>query len=62
MIDFYRTYISPIKGPTCRFYPCCSNYSKEAIIKYGAVKGLYLSVRRILKCNPFNPGGFDPVK
>ena len=62
LINFYRKYISPLKPPTCRFYPTCSEYSKEALEKYGVIKGGYLSVIRILKCNPFHPGGYDPLK
>jgi len=62
LIDFYRKYISPALGPRCRFYPTCSQYSYEAVEKYGAVKGGYLSILRILKCHPFHPGGYDPLK
>jgi uncharacterized protein len=62
LINFYRKFISPLKPPTCRFYPTCSQYSKEAIEKYGVFKGLYMSVRRILKCHPFHPGGYDPLE
>ncbi|MGB3367597.1 MAG: membrane protein insertion efficiency factor YidD [Acidaminobacteraceae bacterium] len=62
LIDFYRKYISPALGPRCRFYPTCSQYSYEAVDKYGAVKGGYLSILRILKCHPFHPGGYDPLK
>ncbi|MCD6435888.1 MAG: membrane protein insertion efficiency factor YidD, partial [Clostridiales bacterium] len=51
--------ISPIKPSTCRFYPTCSEYSLQALEKYGAKKGSYLSAKRILKCHPFNPGGND---
>ncbi len=61
MISFYRKFISPLKPAVCRFYPTCSAYSYQAIEKYGVGKGLYLSVRRILKCHPFHPGGYDPV-
>ena len=57
-----KKFISPLKGPTCRFYPTCSQYSIEALKKYGAIKGSYLSIRRILKCHPFHPGGYDPLK
>jgi len=61
LIIFYRKFISPLKPPSCRFYPTCSQYSLEAIEKYGALKGSYLTLRRILRCHPFNPGGWDPV-
>jgi putative membrane protein insertion efficiency factor len=60
-ISFYRKCISPILPRSCRFYPTCSAYSYEAISKYGAVVGLWLSVKRILRCHPFNKGGYDPV-
>jgi len=62
IIRFYQKFISPLKGPTCRFYPTCSTYSIEAIKKYGPIKGSYLSLRRILKCHPFHEGGYDPLK
>lgn len=62
LIRFYRSFISPLKPPTCRFYPTCSLYAIEAIEKYGAIKGGYLAGKRILKCHPFHPGGYDPVK
>lgn len=61
MIRFYRRFISPMFPPCCRFTPTCSVYALEAIQKYGALKGGYLAVRRILRCNPFHPGGYDPV-
>lgn len=61
LIVFYQKYISPIKPKTCRFYPTCSSYSKEAFEEFGVIKGLYLTIIRIVKCNPFHPGGFDPV-
>jgi len=61
-IKIYRNYISPLKGPTCRFYPTCSQYALEAVEKYGFFKGAYLSLKRILKCHPFHPGGYDPLK
>lgn len=60
-IRFYQIAISPLFPPTCRFYPTCSTYACEAISKYGPGKGLYLSIRRILKCHPFHPGGYDPI-
>ncbi len=61
LIEIYRRVISPLKPPSCRFYPTCSAYALEAIRKHGALKGGYLAVRRVLRCHPLNPGGFDPV-
>ena len=61
MIRFYRRFISPMFPPCCRFTPTCSAYALEAIQKYGALKGGYLAVRRVLKCHPFHKGGYDPV-
>ncbi len=62
LIRFYRKWISPMMGPHCRFYPTCSQYALEAITKYGALKGGWMSLKRICRCNPWNPGGYDPVK
>lgn len=62
IIILYRKYISPLKKPCCRFYPTCSSYSIMAIEKYGAIKGVWLSLKRILRCHPFNAGGYDPLK
>ncbi len=61
IVKLYRKYISPLKKPCCRFTPTCSQYAIEAFEKYGVLKGLYLSVKRILRCNPFCKGGYDPV-
>lgn len=62
LIKLYRHQISPVKGGACcRFIPTCSQYALEAIEKYGALKGGYLAVRRILRCHPFHKGGYDPV-
>jgi len=61
MIKFYQKYISIFLGKNCRFYPTCSAYAFEAIEKYGTIKGVILSFKRIIKCHPFNPGGYDPV-
>ncbi len=61
IIKFYQKFISPFLGKNCRFYPTCSCYGLVAINKHGAVKGLYLTIKRILKCNPFNDGGVDFV-
>ena len=62
LIRFYQGYISPLLGPRCRFHPTCSQYAFEAVSKYGAFKGSWLSIKRILKCHPFHPGGYDPLK
>lgn len=61
-IELYRKYISPLKRPSCRFHPTCSRYSLLAYEKYGFFKGTYLTIKRILKCHPFHPGGYDPLK
>ena len=62
LIKAYRKYISPLKVPCCRFYPTCSQYALEALQKYGIIKGGFMSIKRILRCNPFCKGGYDPVK
>lgn len=62
LIKFYRRYLSALKpAPSCRFIPTCSEYALQALEKYGAFKGSYLAVRRILKCHPFHKGGYDPL-
>ena len=61
ILPFYQKYISPLKPPTCRFTPSCSQYAIEAIRKHGPFKGLYLAVWRILRCNPWGGSGYDPV-
>ena len=61
LIQFYRVAISPMHRPCCRYIPTCSQYAQQAIQKYGAIKGGYLALRRILRCNPFCKGGYDPV-
>ncbi|WP_027359748.1 membrane protein insertion efficiency factor YidD [Desulforegula conservatrix] len=61
LIRAYQYFISPLLGPACRFYPNCSEYAAEAITRYGFIKGAWLAVKRICRCNPFHPGGFDPV-
>lgn len=61
MIRFYRGAISPHLPPSCRYTPTCSVYAMQAIEKYGALKGGWLALRRILRCNPFHKGGYDPV-
>jgi putative membrane protein insertion efficiency factor len=61
IIRFYQIVISPLKPPTCRFYPTCSHYGLEAVQRFGAIRGGWLAIKRILKCHPFHPGGVDPV-
>lgn len=61
LIKGYRTFISPLIPPTCRFQPTCSKYGLEAIQRFGPWRGSYLTMKRILRCHPFNPGGYDPV-
>ncbi|NLZ53574.1 MAG: membrane protein insertion efficiency factor YidD [Thermoanaerobacteraceae bacterium] len=61
MIQFYKRFISPLKPKSCRFYPTCSDYALAAIEKYGVVIGGLKALKRIIKCHPFNPGGYDPV-
>lgn len=62
LIRFYQIFISPLTPATCRFYPTCSTYFIQALEKYGPIKGTYLGIRRILRCHPWNPGGYDPLK
>ncbi|HHT87634.1 MAG TPA: membrane protein insertion efficiency factor YidD [Clostridiales bacterium] len=62
IINLYQKLISPLKRrSSCIYYPTCSSYAKEAILKHGVLKGCYLSTRRILRCHPFHNGGYDPV-
>jgi putative membrane protein insertion efficiency factor len=62
IVRSYKFLISPLLPGSCRFVPSCSEYSLEALEKYGALKGVWLSVRRVARCHPFHPGGYDPVK
>ena len=62
LIRFYQLFISPLFPKTCRFYPTCSAYCIQALQKYGPIKGSYLGIKRILKCHPGNPGGYDPLE
>lgn len=61
LIKLYRRFLSPLLPPSCRHYPTCSQYAMEALEKYGIFKGGYMATIRILKCNPFFKGGYDPV-
>ena len=60
-IRLYRYAVSPLLGPNCRFYPTCSCYAEEAIEHHGAIRGTYLTARRLLRCHPWHAGGYDPV-
>lgn len=61
LIKGYQRFVSPYTPPTCRFYPSCSTYAVEAIARHGPWKGSLLTVRRLLRCHPLHPGGYDPV-
>lgn len=61
LLRFYKRFISPLLPPMCRFEPTCSVYTMQAVEKYGVVRGVWLGIRRLLRCHPFNPGGWDPV-
>ncbi|MGD9869676.1 MAG: membrane protein insertion efficiency factor YidD [Thauera sp.] len=61
LVRFYRYAISPMLGRSCRFHPTCSEYAIEAIQRYGALRGGWMAARRVGRCHPFNPGGYDPV-
>ncbi|MYF99547.1 membrane protein insertion efficiency factor YidD [Candidatus Poribacteria bacterium] len=58
----YRRFISPLLPPSCRFHPTCSHYAQQAFEKYGAFKGIWLTLKRLVKCHPYHPGGFDPLQ
>ncbi|MBN2497696.1 MAG: membrane protein insertion efficiency factor YidD [Deltaproteobacteria bacterium] len=61
LIRLYQLLLSPLFGPCCRFHPSCSEYAVESIQRHGVWRGVFLSVRRLLRCHPFHPGGIDPV-
>ena len=60
-IRFYQTAISPLRGPTCRFLPTCSQYTLEAIERYGTISGCWRGLKRVLRCHPCSHGGYDPL-
>ena len=62
IIKAYKIFVSPLFGPTCRFYPSCSSYAIESIRVYGLPRGILRAIKRILKCHPLHPGGYDPVQ
>ena len=62
LLKLYKVAISPLLPPSCRFVPTCSEYAREAIERYGALRGMWMGLRRLLRCHPFHPGGYDPVK
>jgi uncharacterized protein len=61
LIKFYQIFLSPVLGPACRFIPTCSEYAYQAIAAHGLLRGGLMAMKRILRCHPFGPGGFDPV-
>lgn len=61
LLGFYRRFISPLFGPKCKFYPSCSLYMIEAVERYGVIKGVWMGAKRLVRCNPFSRGGYDPV-
>ena len=61
LIGFYRRFVSPLLGPRCRFVPTCSTYAVEAVQRHGALRGSWLTLKRLLRCHPFAEGGYDPV-
>jgi len=60
-LRIYKRFVSPALAPSCRYVPSCSEYMYQAVEKYGPVKGVWLGVKRLLRCHPFHPGGYDPV-
>jgi putative membrane protein insertion efficiency factor len=61
VLKFYKRFISPSLPPSCRFYPTCSEYAMTAVSRFGVIRGGFLAIKRILRCNPYCKGGFDPV-
>ena len=61
IIKFYQNFISPLLPSTCRYTPTCSEYAKQSLVKHGLIKGSFISIKRIIKCNPWGGNGYDPV-
>jgi putative membrane protein insertion efficiency factor len=61
LLSLYKVFLSPLLPSSCKFYPTCSAYAQEAVARYGMARGLSLALRRLLRCRPFSPGGYDPV-
>ena len=61
LIRLYQRFVSPLLGPRCRFYPSCSNYALQAVQQFGTLRGTWLTVKRLVRCHPWHPGGYDPV-
>ncbi|MEA2040779.1 MAG: membrane protein insertion efficiency factor YidD [Thermodesulfobacteriota bacterium] len=61
LISIYQKFVSPLWPPSCRFHPSCSSYARDAIHKYGIIRGGFMAIIRISKCHPFHPGGYDPL-
>jgi putative membrane protein insertion efficiency factor len=62
LIDLYKLVLSPLLGPSCRFSPSCSQYMRQAIVRYGTFRGVWLGLLRLSRCHPWNPGGYDPLR
>jgi uncharacterized protein len=61
LIRLYQWTVSPLLGPRCRFHPSCSHYAREALLRFGVLEGGWLTIKRLARCHPWHPGGFDPV-
>jgi hypothetical protein len=62
LLKFYKLFVSPLLPSACRYYPTCSDYMRESVEKHGALRGVWMGVRRLARCHPFHEGGFDPVR
>ena len=62
LLHFYQRFISPLKPPSCRFYPTCSSYTRDAVVRFGPYRGTWMGMRRLCRCHPWHPGGYDPAE